>query len=235
MAPLVAMSSSPEHEKEKEPSRGREKKVYRLQKAVPGVRQLKRRLTDPGLAVAAADVRRMQRQRTEKRMKKNVKNGSKEVGDESKAEQSEEFSEVPEDRKPKRLCPKDNIGEEYLLEIKPEESLIKTRKDSPKPSAVASKESSDSGYDEGFKIIDLGQERKRQMIISEMMQTEKTYLDFLQTVVMLFIIPLQKSLEKDSEPLLTEEQIELVFQNIEEIKLVNGVRFLLLLYTYDCS
>ena len=59
-----------------------------------------------------------------------------------------------------------------------------------------------------------------------MIDTEKTYLEFLQTVITMFIVPVKKSLN-DARPLLTQEGINFIFQNIEKIRELNMVIILL--------
>ena len=66
-------------------------------------------------------------------------------------------------------------------------------------------------------------ERKRIRVLNEMLSTETTYFEALQTVITLFIAPLKKTMSTD-DPLLTEAEFDLAFQNIEAIRAVNGVR-----------
>ena len=59
-----------------------------------------------------------------------------------------------------------------------------------------------------------------------MFDTEKTYLEFIQTIVILFLNPVMKSIQKDKQPLLKDLQdIQLVFQNIVEIQEIHSVSF----------
>lgn len=201
-------------------------RAHHITKGVPGVRHLKRRLTDPGISLIGVEARKVKRQRTK------LKNDatSKEVGDESKTENTEETEENSNlEFKACRLTPKDNIGKDYLLDMKPQESLTKPSQKNriltKSQTSVKILAEEKLAFDADFKLV-IEQERKRQLIIAEMMQTEKTYLEFIQTLVMLFIVPLRKSLEKDPVPLLTQEQIEIIFQNIEEITIVNGVIYI---------
>lgn len=200
-------------------------RTRQIKKSVPpGVRHLKRRLTDPGISIASIEAKKGKRQKSSLH-----DNTSKEDGDEIKIEETETTETTETDFKACRLSPKDNIGKDYLLDMKPQQSLSKSQT-IKKARALKKSQTSTSifpedenlGFNSDFKLV-IEQERKRQLIISEMMQTEKTYLEFIQTLVMLFIVPLRKSLEKDTVPLLTEDQIDVVFQNIEEITTVNGV------------
>ena len=59
-----------------------------------------------------------------------------------------------------------------------------------------------------------------------MFDTEKTYLEFIQTIIILFLNPVIKSYSKDQIPLLDLDEIQLVFQNIVEIQEIHSVIFL---------
>lgn len=129
----------------------------------------------------------------------------------------------------------DTVGKDYLLELKPKKTLssknikdvdaidqlnfinearpVTLTKATPTPDLTI--------YEGDFKYS-INMERKRQQLITEMMNTEKTYVEFLRTVIMLFITPLRKSIATDS-PLLSKDQLQTVFQNIEEIHDLHGV------------
>ena len=58
-----------------------------------------------------------------------------------------------------------------------------------------------------------------------MLETEVSYLEFINVVVTLFVTPLRRSLENDKPPILSKEDFQAVFQNIEEIQILNTVKY----------
>lgn len=67
--------------------------------------------------------------------------------------------------------------------------------------------------------------QKRKNIMKEMLETEVSYLEFINVVVTLFVTPLRRSLENDKPPILSKEDFQAVFQNIEEIQILNTVEY----------
>ena len=57
-----------------------------------------------------------------------------------------------------------------------------------------------------------------------MLDTEKTYLEFLQTIIVLFVTPLKRSIENDKPPIISKEDFQSIFQNIEDIQKLNAVK-----------
>eukprot|EP00168_Porphyra_purpurea_P006474 TRINITY_DN17999_c0_g1_i1.p2 TRINITY_DN17999_c0_g1~~TRINITY_DN17999_c0_g1_i1.p2 ORF type:complete len:209 (+),score=41.54 TRINITY_DN17999_c0_g1_i1:71-628(+) len=109
----------------------------------------------------------------------------------------------------------DSVGQEYLLDLEPKRRLTGSKL--VLPTAAVRSLSGDAMDD--MKALKV--ERKRMRVMNEMLSTETTYFEALQTVITLFIAPLKKTMTT-SAPLLTEAEFNLAFQNIEDIRVVNG-------------
>ena len=59
-------------------------------------------------------------------------------------------------------------------------------------------------------------------MLSEMLKTETTFFEALQTVTTLFIAPLQKMMGTPAA-VMDADDFELAFQNIGDIRTLNGV------------
>ena len=57
------------------------------------------------------------------------------------------------------------------------------------------------------------QKERRRLTITELWQTETTYVEYLQVAINLFLKPLQQS----AKEILSPDKIDLIFQNIEEL------------------
>lgn len=144
------------------------------------------------------------------------------------------------------LNPQDKVGKDYLLKTQQLRTLRRTPTVGKASHRSLKSSKTEIGGDFSGQFsddlkADINRERKRQKIIAEMTGTEKTYIEFLQTVVMLFVIPLRKAIVKES-PLLTKDEMKIVFQNIEVIDKVNGVSnsyhtffFINVIYFYFCD
>jgi len=86
-----------------------------------------------------------------------------------------------------------------------------------------------------------GNNERRLKIIEEVRTSERTYVEFLNSAILLFLVPLRKSLNNEhaassakmqsstdsssnATPLLSKSDIDVIFQNIEEILALHMVR-----------